>query len=74
MYGQPGPEPPLGWTLAPSTIEDMRKQLGAKLNRQTIEAVRQVLGQAAYAAMTDPGGPATYTPDWMCFARAALPS
>ena len=21
LYGQPGPEPPLGWTLAPETVD-----------------------------------------------------
>jgi hypothetical protein len=43
LYGQPGPEPPLGWTLAPDTVEDMRSQLRATTNRQQIQTLRRLL-------------------------------
>jgi hypothetical protein len=44
LFGQPGPEPPLGWTLAPETVNLMRSQLRAVPNQEQIEALRRVLG------------------------------
>jgi hypothetical protein len=43
LFGQPGPEPPLGWTLAPKTVKDMRSQLGADPNKTQLQALREVL-------------------------------
>jgi hypothetical protein len=43
LGGQPGPEPPLGWTLAPKTVQDMRAQLRSESNRYQIESVRRML-------------------------------
>jgi hypothetical protein len=43
LYGQPGPEPPLGWTLAPETVSDMRSQLRAITNAKQIQALRRLL-------------------------------
>ena len=43
LYGQPGPEPPLGWTLAPQTVRDMRSQLQAPPNAKAIEYLRNAL-------------------------------
>lgn len=43
LTGQPGPQPPLGWTLAESTIKDMRAQLGASENKKQIAKLRQLL-------------------------------
>jgi hypothetical protein len=43
LFGQPGPEPPLGWTLAPKTVKDMRSQLSAVPNQDQIQALREVL-------------------------------
>ena len=43
LFGQPGPQPPLGWTLAPATVEQMRAQLSGGSNSQTIEAIRDLL-------------------------------
>jgi hypothetical protein len=40
---QPGPEPPLGWTLAPETVDDMRSQLRATSNASQIEELRHLL-------------------------------
>lgn len=46
LFGQPGPQPPLGWTLAPATVEQMRAQLTGGSNSQTIEAIRDLLKPA----------------------------
>ena len=43
LFGQPGPEPPLGWTLAESTVGDMRAQLGAGPNQAEIAELRRIL-------------------------------
>jgi hypothetical protein len=43
LYGQPGPEPPLGWTLAPQTVRDMRSQLRAVPNQEQIKVLRAIL-------------------------------
>jgi hypothetical protein len=43
LFGQPGPEPPLGWTLAPETVNLMRSQLRAVPNQEQIGALRHVL-------------------------------
>jgi hypothetical protein len=43
LFGQPGPQPPLGWTLAASTVVDMRAQLGATPNRDQIDDLRKLL-------------------------------
>jgi len=47
LYGQPGPEPPLGWTLAPETVDDMRSQLRALPNQREIQALRSLLREGA---------------------------
>ena len=43
LSGQPGPEPPLGWTLATSTVNEMRSQLTSDTNRSEIETLRDLL-------------------------------
>jgi hypothetical protein len=43
LFGQPGPEPPLGWTLADSTIQDMRAQLRSNQNKRQIAELRALL-------------------------------
>jgi hypothetical protein len=43
LFGQPGPEPPLGWTLAEETVDDMRSQLQAVPNQQQIRTLRRIL-------------------------------
>ena len=43
LFGQPGPEPPLGWTLAQETVDDMRSQLQAVPNQQQIRTLRRIL-------------------------------
>jgi hypothetical protein len=43
LFGQPGPEPPLGWTLAEETVDDMRSQLQAVPNQQQIRTLRMIL-------------------------------
>ena len=43
LLGQPGPQPPLGWTLAASTVDDMRVQLGATTNKEQIDKLRALL-------------------------------
>jgi hypothetical protein len=43
LFGQPGPEPPLGWTLAEETVADMRSQLQAVPNQQQITTLRRIL-------------------------------
>jgi hypothetical protein len=43
LFGQPGPEPPLGWALAPETVMDMRSQLRAAPNKKAIEQLRELL-------------------------------
>ena len=43
LFGQPGPEPPLGWTLAPETVSDMRSQLRAEQNAQQLSQIRALL-------------------------------
>jgi hypothetical protein len=40
---QPGPTPPLGWTLSDTTVDDMRAQLTADRNKETIRSLRRVL-------------------------------
>lgn len=39
LFGQPGPEPPTGWTLATETVEDMRRQLRARQNAEQLAAL-----------------------------------
>ncbi len=43
LAGQPGPQPPLGWTLAGSTVDDMRAQLSTEKNRAAIAELRHLL-------------------------------
>jgi hypothetical protein len=43
LFGQPGPEPPLGWALAPETVDDMRSQLRATSNASQIGELRRLL-------------------------------
>jgi hypothetical protein len=43
LFGQPGPEPPLGWSLAEETVNDMRSQLQAVPNQQQIRTLRRIL-------------------------------
>lgn len=43
LAGQPGPQPPLGWTLAASTVDDMRAQLSTEANRAAIAELRHLL-------------------------------
>ncbi|WP_328992693.1 hypothetical protein OG394_00480 [Kribbella sp. NBC_01245] len=43
LAGQPGPEPPLGWTLADATVNEMRSQLTSDTNRQAITELRKLL-------------------------------
>ncbi|MFC0626353.1 hypothetical protein [Kribbella deserti] len=43
LAGQPGPEPPLGWTLADATVNEMRSQLTSDTNRQAITELRDLL-------------------------------
>lgn len=43
LAGQPGPEPPLGWTLADATVNEMRSQLTSDTNRQAITELRNLL-------------------------------
>jgi hypothetical protein len=40
---QPGSEPPLGWTLATETVDDMRRQLVSEQNAEYIKALRDLL-------------------------------
>jgi hypothetical protein len=40
---QPGIQPPLGWTLAPDTVADMRRQMLSEGNRQSMVQLRQLL-------------------------------
>jgi hypothetical protein len=40
---QPGIEPPLGWTLAPDTVADMRQQMLSPSNRRSLDSLRQLL-------------------------------
>jgi hypothetical protein len=47
LFGQPGPLPPLGWTLAPATVEQMRAQLNGVSNSQTIAEIRKLIKPAA---------------------------
>jgi hypothetical protein len=47
LFGQPGPQPPLGWTLAPETVSDMRRQLAVPQNTQQIRAIRDLLAAGA---------------------------
>jgi hypothetical protein len=47
LYGQPGPKPPLGWTLARETIDDMRRQLQVPANAEAIKALRGMLQPGA---------------------------
>jgi hypothetical protein len=46
LYGQPGPEPPTGWTLAPETVDDMRSQLRVASNQQQIQQLRTLLADS----------------------------
>lgn len=43
LTGQPGPDPPLGWTLSDSTVDNMRAQLASETNRATIAKLRHLL-------------------------------
>lgn len=43
LFGQPGPRPPLGWTLADTTVDDIRAQLGAGPNQEQIRQLRSLL-------------------------------
>jgi len=43
LFGQPGPQPPLGWTLAPATVDQMRAQLRGAANSQTIGVIQDLL-------------------------------
>ncbi|MGH4026569.1 MAG: hypothetical protein ACRDRV_18495, partial [Pseudonocardiaceae bacterium] len=43
LTGQPGPDPPLGWTLAASTVDNMRAQLSSEQNRAMIAGLRHLL-------------------------------
>jgi len=43
LYGQPGPQPPLGWTLAPQTVSDMRAQLRLPQNAAQLHDIRNLL-------------------------------
>ncbi|HEX2298006.1 MAG TPA: hypothetical protein VHH34_05725, partial [Pseudonocardiaceae bacterium] len=43
LTGQPGPDPPLGWTLAESTVDNMRAQLSSEQNRAMIAQLRHLL-------------------------------
>jgi hypothetical protein len=47
LFGQPGPQPPLGWTLAPETVSDMRSQLNVAQNAQQIKQIRTLLANRA---------------------------
>jgi len=47
LFGQPGPEPPLGWTLARETVDDMRSQLAASANADAMTAIQQLLKSGA---------------------------
>jgi hypothetical protein len=40
---QPGVEPPLGWTLAPATVADMRMQMLSGNNKRNLVRLRQLL-------------------------------
>jgi hypothetical protein len=40
---QPGTEPPLGWTLAPATVTDMRQQMLSGNNGRSLLRLRQLL-------------------------------
>lgn len=43
LTGQPGPDPPLGWTLSDSTVDNMRAQLSSAQNRAVIARLRHLL-------------------------------
>jgi hypothetical protein len=47
LFGQPGPEPPLGWTLAPETVTDMRSQLMARQNAEQFAKIQALLADQA---------------------------
>lgn len=49
LFGQPGPEPPLGWTLSEQSVADMRSQLRARDNVDTITDIRRLLAPGALA-------------------------
>jgi hypothetical protein len=40
---QPGAAAPLGWTLSPATVRDMRDQLTAGTNTAAVDRVHQLL-------------------------------
>jgi hypothetical protein len=52
LFGQPGPEPPLGWTLAPETVKDMRSQLRAVPNQEAIGQLRRLLSPGRLTCRT----------------------
>jgi hypothetical protein len=56
LYGQPGPEPPLGWTLSRQTVDDMRSQLNATPNREQMEALSAALDPEHLSCAGPPGG------------------
>jgi hypothetical protein len=65
LFGQPGPEPPLGWTLSEGTVKDMRSHLQATPNRQNIQRLRQILADdlgCETAATGSPSPPAVGSP------------
>ena len=65
LFGQPGPEPPLGWTLSEGTVKDMRSHLRATPNKQNIERLRRILSDdlgCRQAATGSTSPPATGSP------------
>lgn len=49
LFGQPGPEPPLGWALSEQSVRDMRSQLRATDNEHAIAEIRRLLAPGALA-------------------------
>lgn len=47
VFGQPGPEPPTGWTLATETVADMRAQLRVDQNAEQIKVIQDLLASGA---------------------------
>src|SRR5262249_29157598 len=43
LFRQPGPQPPLGWTLAQQTVSDMRAQLRLPQNAEQLRQIRELL-------------------------------
>jgi len=42
LFGQPRREPPLGWTLGPETVSNMRSQLKAEENAEQLSNIRKL--------------------------------